>query len=668
MKNLRTKTLLCLLLAVMCISVSVPISTAFATENTFETSNVLADLKSADNFDITDYPFDETGKQHVPGVINVVEYCYSFKSSMQDNYGLYLYFYNPQCINIVGTSNLNKVQIATKYTTNAQGEKVPSNYEKFDLKFCNMSTDANYFRLFYKFKVVDHISSDGKTILQRVNSNERRYDISGIELLTSGSNNATEYGVSGTYKFTGYAKGYGADETAECNLDCKVKQLETVTLDVKHTYYRTLSSSKGAGYQNQVDTAYFAVPKRLFDTYGTLQRIKAEWYEYKTKDIVITSNQDFYNKALPYVGAYLGYEYNSTLGISLGQGCGDGGGGLQVARWGWNLGQNYLHNACETLHYLFKTSNISAYDPYGSVTNTGGVESNALYDYILNYNKSASAYLPIKDGRISADMFESDIDDYRKMDNEFGKIQNGYCYYDFDAEVDIQKLSSYKDGNPSFWDNWTNWGLWNAIVGNIPEEESRTICPIYTLKATDFNGSDSDISDRLLIKSGDVSRLRAYYNDAKNIDAADDEEKVVVLFRFATTDYFSTPVDIVEINGGFLWNDKFTSGQAYRAQESVFLDFDIIQLTFLKDGFYTVIPAVSSPLDIVNDITPPYVQPDLVSDNWWESILGIVLLILLLVVLFPILPYVARAIAWAVCLPFKGIKAIFSNKNGGKRQ
>ena len=39
--------------------------------------------------------------------------------------------------------------------------------------------------------------------------------------------------------------------------------------------------------------------------------------------------------------------------------------------------------------------------------------------------------------------------------------------------------------------------------------------------------------------------------------------------------------------------------------ESVFFDFDIIQLTFNRDGVYTVIPVVSSPMDIVNAITPP---------------------------------------------------------------
>ena len=74
------------------------------------------------------------------------------------------------------------------------------------------------------------------------------------------------------------------------------------------------------------------MPQRFFDTYGKLQRIKAEWYEYKTTDIVVTSNQAFYDKAYPYLGVVLPeYTYDKELYYSLGQDAGDGGGGIQVA-------------------------------------------------------------------------------------------------------------------------------------------------------------------------------------------------------------------------------------------------------------------------------------------------------------------------------------------------
>lgn len=638
-------------------------SIAFAAESvSFESTNVLDDLNSStvngEPFDITDYPYDESKQVEV---INFVEYCYSYKADQRENYGLYLYVYNPQGLHFSTDSKANKVQMSVSYDS----EGKPNQYEKFNLE-CVSVSDGDYNKLFYKFKVIDK-EIDGKTFAERVNSNERRYDVSGIELLKYGNQNATEYGVNGTYYFTGYVEGYGPDENSQNTLASKVEYLETIELDVKHTFYRTRTSSKGAGYQNQLDTVYFAVPNRFFESYGRLQRIKAEWYEYKTNDVVVTSSSKFYGKALPYIGVSTGEigqygmpPYNEEIGISLGQNAGDWGGGMYGASWGWNLGEGYLHPACQTLYYLFKADDIREYDPYADIVSIGGVESNALYEYILSYNKTyTKGTLPIKDGTISADLFADDIDDYRKLDTEYGKIQQGYSYYDFDADVDLQKLTSWQEGNPSFWDNWMNWGLWDAIWGNIPDETSRTVSPIVTLKGEDLTGTNDEISERLLINANNVDELKSFYNTSTR------EDKTVVLFRFATSDYYSAEVDIVELDAGFLWSDKMTSGQAHRAWESVFFDFDIIQLTFNREGVYTVIPVVSSPIDVVDGITPP-VQMEEDSD-WWNVIMAILFLFLLIFLLGPLLPCVLRGIVWILLLPFKAMKALmksFKKKDG----
>lgn len=642
---IRYRLLTCLIALVTVfgavITAAPSIAFAAGTPLSFDSTDVLDDLTSSTDsgqaFDLKDYPYDESKQAQI---INFVEYCYSYKANMRNNYGLYVYIYNPQGLNFSTTSKSNKIQMAVKY--DADGN--PSDYAKFDLQFLSKSEESNYKNLFYKFKVVDK-AIDGKTFAQRVNSNERRYDVSGIELMTYGANNATDYPVNGTYIFTGYAAGYGPDANAKSTLASKVEYLETVSLDVKHTFYRTKTSVKGAGYQNQLDTVYFAVPQRFFDTYGKLQRIKAEWYEYKTNDIVVTSHQDFYDKAYPYLGIQTGEfdqfgmtKYNKDIYYSLGQNAGDAGGGMNMAKWGWNLGSGFLHVPTPALYYLFKVGNISEYDPYADVVSIGGVESNALYGYIRNYDKSFNkGTLPIKEGTISADLFADDIDDYRKLDTEYGKIQNGYSYYDFDADVDLQKLTSWQEGNPSFWDNWINWGLWDAMFGKIPEEESRTVSPIYTLKDGDLSGTDAEIAERLLINANDVNALKTYHTSAKNDDC------VTVLFRFAASDYYSAAVDIMELGKGFLGSDKYTEGQAYRAYESVFLDFDIIQLTFNKDGVYKVIPAVSSPIDVVNAITPPVQMPD--DTPWWVKLLSVLLVILLLVLTVKLLTFIFKKIS-----------------------
>ena len=140
------------------------------------------------------------------------------------------------------------------------------------------------------------------------------------------------------------------------------------------------------------------------------------------------------------------------------------------------------------------------------------------------------------------------------------------------------------------------------------------------------------------------------------MSGAGDEEEVLVLFRFATSDYYSADLTIIDPHGGFLGTSKKIEGQAYRAQESVFLDFDIIQLTFNRDGEYTVIPVVSNPMDIVNDITPP---ADVDEDNdWWKIVLAIVLLIVIVVVFVPILSRLILLVLWLITLPFKAIIAL----------
>ena len=637
---------------------------AYAAESeiSFDSTNILDDLRSStingDLFDFADYPFDENKDIKV---INFVEYCYSYKANLRDNYGLYVYIYNPKGLNLSTNEKQNKIQMAVAYDAGGN----PTDYAKFSLEFCSNVESGNYKNLFYKFKVIDH-KVNGTTFSDRVNSNSRRYDVSGIELTTYGSSSATEYSVCGTYIFTGFAEGYGPDEGAKSTLSCDVSYLEAIELSVKHTFYRSKTSALGVGHQNQLDTVYFSVPKRYLDTYGTLQRIKAEWYEYKTKEILVTSNTDFYNAASPYIGVPLGntpneyglYEYVEDIGYSLGIDAGKVG-DMYVAKWGWNLGTGYLHVPTNTLYYMFLVNDIDAYDPYAATKMVGGVQSNDLYEYIKSYSKSdTSSRLPIKGYSISADLLESDIDESRKMNNENGVIQKGYSYYDFDADVDLQTLQSWSSTSPSFWDNWLNFGLGAAFSGG-PDEASKTVAPIQILKESDLNGTDAEIAERLLININDVPALKAEYFNAATVSGVNDEEKAVVLFRFATSDYYSEAVDIIQLDEGFLWSDKHYEGEAYIAQESVFFDFDIIQLTFNKDGEYAVIPIVSSPIDIINNITPPTSFTD--ETSVWKTVLALLLVILLLVLLAPILPYIIRGMVWIVTLPIKLIKAI---KNG----
>ena len=96
----------------------VPVMTknAYAAENAvkFDETDVMEDLQSMDGFSLAKYPYYESAKPEMR-VIDFVEYCYDFRANMRDNYGLYLYVYNPNGQNIVTDSEKNKVQIAVAY-------------------------------------------------------------------------------------------------------------------------------------------------------------------------------------------------------------------------------------------------------------------------------------------------------------------------------------------------------------------------------------------------------------------------------------------------------------------------------------------------------------------------------------------------------------------------
>ncbi len=604
----------------------------------FDKSNVLDDLTSSSvngkPFDLLDYPYDETKNIRV---INFVEYCYSHKANKRGNYGLYVYVYNPKGIDISENSGQNKIQMAVSWVKNADGVYVANRYEKFNLKFCNKAEKKDYLGLFYKFKVIDRII-DGKSMVERVNSSERRYDVSGIELLTNGSPNATEYTVGGIYKFSGYSKGFGP--TDENTLSCDVTDLETLKLNLHSTHYRTEVSSLGKGHYNEVNTVYFSVPNAVFTRYGNLQKIRAEWWEYKTKKAFVSNDEAFYNEAVKYTGVDVGpFGDRDKVPFSLTAGANVLSQFVTRFAWTYNVDEgNAVHTFSSDerqtiLPFVF-------YSPATEVDGifkflytkpvAGSVNSDKVKEYIYGYkNNLGNGYVDCNGRSLSKDLFLDTVDEGRTRGYNDKTIDLG----------DSFDLNSY-DSNHSWWDKLFDYGFsWPST-----NEQYENVPPIYVLKNTDVLGETTNISKNLLVNSDDVATLQSYYasETLKN--------NSVVLFRFANTDYYSEQVVSDKVIG-------------YIAQLTCFFDFDIIELTFNKDGVYYVIPAVSNPIDIVNGLTPPAQ-----SLEWWKIILGLVGLILLLFILAPVLPYVFKAIFYVISLPFKLVKKIAKRTKSNRYQ
>ena len=161
--------------------------------------------------------------------------------------------------------------------------------------------------------------------------------------------------------------------------------------------------------------------------------------------------------------------------------------------------------------------------------------------------------------------------------------------------------------------------------------------------------AQSDLANTLFINPDDVETFKNYYNSVK-----DDCE--VFLFRYAVTDYWAEDLSVFEINSGEYGTHHDGVGEL--RQGTQFFDFDILEFTFNKEGVYTVIPVVSSPIDHISGYTPSVEPDDL---DWWKILLAVLALIVLLIIFMPILPYVIKAIVWVILLPFKLIGWIFKS-------
>ncbi len=259
----------------------------------YDESAIIDDLPS---LKVSDYPKDENGHHQV---IQFSEFCYSEKTLLDEHYGLYFYVYNPTEVPVYEYGNV--ALMANGYNTDG----TPAGYSNVELTIL----DTAYNNRFLKFKVKDSAGFLAKArAYAAAHGGKRRYDIAGLQLRhTSGSYQMDE-AFGKTYYCSGYAKGYGAQSTDDSSLSVRVDTLETIELEVFYTYYRT------EDYQNYVcdelDSVYFAVPNRYFREYGDkLQKIKAEWWEYKTNPIFVTKDNDAYEEMQSYIGLDLsGYE------------------------------------------------------------------------------------------------------------------------------------------------------------------------------------------------------------------------------------------------------------------------------------------------------------------------------------------------------------------------
>ena len=619
----------------------------------FDKTNVMDDLENTTidgvSFDVKDYSFDE---KRDTDMLLFAEYCYSFYTNKQGNYSLYVYVYNPQGLVFDTHSNRNAIELSVGDT---------SDYVKYPLQYLNKSELTNYEGLFYKFKV--YLTGEQKTaILEKLNSSERFYHISGIELLEEGETNPRDWNVNSEYRYSGYANGYGSVSGGEGNtLTYTKKQGETalITSDyIGQTYYRPDGNNGKNNYTyDTLQSVYFSVPNDLTEKYGTLSEVRAEWLKVMTSWGLVTGGDtkyyDFFKKLVgvdttqfsavvdAYIYALLSTNINDRIFAYL-------------PRSGTH-GSIPYDEEIPWLSYLFYAGSGD------NSASTYEVSSESLLQWMTDYHgdydfdRTENFVVETGDG-----VLDTVTNCNTPYDGEYLTVDGSTYAYSkalFSSWADektIADISNEVNPDLSLTENEIGQSWWESIWGDYHTVSSNTFDGIEGIKevtADDFKANSYETCENLFIAESDYDDFKDFYD--KSVAA----ERTVYLLRFDVGEYVTT-----QVGQGEWDNDGLVTGidgdtNAYIFKTTAYLGFDIIQLTYDNGTQKFVIPVVQSPIDVVSGTTPPpYWQED--GAEWWKIVLLVLGLIVLLVILMPILPYIVKAVVWVIVLPFKLIVAI----------
>lgn len=527
-------------------------------------------------FNFEDYPANPDGAVKF---LSLVEFGYM--STNSEFFELFVYVYNPTgnpISTISGTSSQNKMSICVERDEFGEAKS----YEKFVLSHIDHTED----NLFYKFSVV---MEDDK-LFDSLDSASRRYDIAEIELLSLG-NNAISSLVGYRYVFTGYQQGCDISSKDGSTLQCAItKDLEVLELDVFHTVYRTNSSDKGAYYKNQINSCYFAIPNEIYNQYENIDFIKAEWWEYYTKLMLCTSNEDLYNAFIPWtkvkapsdgnddsIKAFVTWDpeeiilqYSDTVTYAH----------------AFNYKEWEQVSGLYTFRYLVEDGGYVEMIPAVFMQNDSGeVLSDDVKAWVNSYsNELGNGYIDVNGREISKDLFVLDyIGDGFNQGYNLKEIKFG----------DTFDLISYDD-NHSAWQRFLDYGFTQPLN----EDSSFDLEYIKIVDDDDF--AFDTISEDLLIGQAEAQSFYDFYTAHKNTHK-------VILLRFGVSDdyYVHNCTAQASLDGSVYHSEQEIDGgvgPAYIAQERVYLDFDIIQINFMKDGKSIAIPVATSPQDSVGGL------------------------------------------------------------------
>ena len=627
------------------------------------------------------YPYQGYGDCEI---IYLLEYAYSENSNYDQFYNLYFYVYNPTG-NPISMLNegYNLVSMLTGY-----GENGAKEINTVDLEFVKKTSD----NLIYKFKLSDPdvVYSFAKEYA-KTHNNIRHYEFTKLQVKTSNGLTQTKE-FAKIYEFSGFSAYCDENKSPASTLQCRDFVNSSITLQLQHTNYRAGVQENGT--QDELNSVYFSIPNRYYNDGDSLYGVKAEWYEYKTKPIYVTSD----------AGAYSGLWGMRNVRINeFGQAIDSNGNVIDetvLSYWrilwdetyvrdpsgymeeGYFFGQSYNAKCRNDIDDdgLWDDSIFGDISGLYSLGYYNGVEDAWRYETCLDWLIYVDNITGDNAYKVSADKVKEYMQSYTNTFSSQPRIRDKYAVGLFTDSIDSDRISLLdnpqdrsgkvtmhftSDDNFLFVDSDKTQSAWNKFWFGV-NYENINYSPIVVISEGDLYLDTNTFAQKYYVNTQDVASIQTYARTSYS------KSETPVLLRFAVTDYYSSSArfDYAE-EDTFDLSDK----DGYVAQETMFLDFNVINLDFKStEGVIRSVGAVAEPIDVINGLTPP---EDLVEDQeWWQKLVMIIMLVLLFVVIsFLIAPakavckvlwnslkFIFSILIWLIELPYKLILWIFGKK------
>ena len=568
------KILSIILVIITLVALAVPIAATETVSGVDITkSSVTEDLETI--YNLSDYKADSTDN----GIYLITAMEYGFGTS---DHTLYLYFFNPSKKTVVA-SDFNKITIANSCTSDGK----PTSYNKCSISVCSISTD----KLFIKCKL------NSGTKFYYSFSGARHYSIGEVELYGTAEDvdGVKSYECGYTFSFSGSGNSLSCNRTDELTISLNVHQTSYLTGDSAKENDVDFAVVGNSFYSNQINSVYFSIPKAIEYEYGDLYSIKYEYYKYRTSPILVVDDDNTYSNLSYLSGKKLGdgnFDYSIFFRVR------SFASGISASSYfGYFFGDK-LDSSSTVYKYYDKYPEFGTYQDYHTLVLKADdvsdrdnilISSNKLQDAFKNYaplgednNYINYSGITVGSNEYFGDLFDLDYfeENYYPAEVKVGE--------EFDMPSFADMLE--EEGVGRFERLW-KYGL--DICLNI-ENYDNTIQDmkyIEQVNYTDIPSTPENASSKYLVSVDDITAFRDYCSDA-----ARNSENVYLLRYAISDDYHCLEMEKSNLDGNIML-----------VQENVYLDFDIITLSFEKNGDITVIPVVSDPTDGftgIENVTP----------------------------------------------------------------